>query len=190
VNYLAHLYLSSGNKDLMIGNFIADHVKGNAINNFSDEIISGIKLHRLIDEFTDHHPIVEKSKIRLRTEFRKYAPVIIDIFYDHYLARDWETYHHQPLLTFAEETYSLLNSNHDKLPERTKHMLNYMIPQNWLYNYSKVEGISRALVGLSRRTTFESGMERSPEFLVKDYEAYNDEFKIFFDELRLFVATI
>ena len=60
MNYLAHLYLSSGNKDLMIGNFIADHVKGNAINNFSDEIISGIKLHRLIDDFTDHHPIVEK----------------------------------------------------------------------------------------------------------------------------------
>lgn len=190
MNYLAHLYLSSGNKDLMIGNFIADHVKGNAINNFSDEIISGIKLHRLIDEFTDHHPIVEKSKTRLRTEFRKYAPVIIDIFYDHYLARDWETYHHQPLLTFAEETYSLLNLNHDKLPERTKQMLSYMIPQNWLYNYSKVEGISRALVGLSRRTTFESGMERSPEFLVKDYEAYDDEFKKFFEELRLFVGAL
>jgi acyl carrier protein phosphodiesterase len=69
-------------------------------------------------------------------------------------------------------------------------MLNYMIPQNWLYNYSKVEGISKALVGLSRRTTFESGMERSPEFLVKDYEAYDDEFKKFFEELRLFVATI
>ena len=105
----------------MIGNFIADHVKGSMINEFEDEIKSGIILHRAIDHFTDNHPVVEQSKSRLRSEFRKYAPVIVDVFYDHFLARDWNTYHHQSLDDFATEAYSILESNESILPERTNH---------------------------------------------------------------------
>lgn len=190
MNYLAHCYLSGNNDELLIGNFIADHVKGNMIDGFSESIKSGIFLHRAIDEFTDQHPIVAQSKLKLRTEFRKYAPVIVDVFYDHFLARDWEQYHHLALNDFAQNVYSLLENNNSILPERTKYMLNYMKAQNWLVGYAQIEGMEKALSGLARRTNFESKMEFAHIALKENYNDFEKEFSAFFEELRLFVSTI
>lgn len=187
MNYLAHLYLSANRPELAIGNFIADHVKGSMVEKFQGEVLDGIRLHRLIDSFTDSHPVVELSKARLRPGFRKYAPVIVDLYYDHFLARDWEAYHHQPLTVFADETYARLRNHHALLPERTIHMLNYMEPQNWLVQYASLEGLQRALTGLSRRTAFESNMETAHLFLQENYQAFEEEFNTFFPELRSFV---
>jgi acyl carrier protein phosphodiesterase len=190
MNYLAHLYLSGNDPQKMIGNFIADHVKGKMIDNFSEEIREGIFLHRQIDQFTDSHPFVEASKARLRTEFRKYAPVIVDVFYDHFLARDWEQYHHQPLEKFSQSVYILMQQHSGILPERTLVMLDYMSRQNWLLNYRQTEGINRALTGMSRRTTFESGMENATLHLEQHYPEFEKEFEEFFADLRSFVATL
>ena len=93
-------------------------------------------------------------------------------------------------MDFADDAYKLLNDHEPILPERTKYMLSYMVPQNWLYNYREVEGIERALKGLSRRTKFESGMENSPQYLVEHYADFEREFAHFFAELRLFVSTV
>ena len=174
----------------MIGNFIADHVKGNVINTFDEEIRSGIILHRAIDHFTDHHPIVAQSKLRLRNEFRKYAPVIVDVFYDHFLARDWEKYHHLPLADYTKNIYQLLEDHASILPDRTKYMLNYMKVQNWLLGYAQLEGMEKALNGLSRRTTFESKMEFAHIALRENYNDFDKEFTEFFQELRLHVSTL
>lgn len=190
MNYLAHLYLSFNQPEITIGNFIADHVKGSAIDNFKGDILRGIKIHRLIDAFTDTHPVVEESKARLRPDFRKYAPVIADVYYDHFLARDWLQYHHLPLEIFAKENYALLRKNESILPDRTVHMLGYMEPQNWLVKYATLDGMQRALTGLSRRTTFESNMENAHLFLEKHYAEFEDEFNRFFPELRTYVAMV
>lgn len=190
VNYLAHLYLSGNQTERMIGNFIADHVKGKMIDRFPEKVREGILLHRMIDQFTDSHPVVEESKIRLRPLFHKYSPVIVDVFYDHFLARDWDTYHHQPLDEFSNEVYSLMQRHNAILPERTKGMLEYMQRQNWLLNYRLTEGIHRALSGMSRRTTFESGMEKATGFLETHYESFEKEFAEFFNDMRKFVATV
>ncbi|CAN5544017.1 acyl carrier protein phosphodiesterase [soil metagenome] len=190
MNYLAHIYLSGDNQDLMVGNFIADHVKGSMIQQFKEEIKAGIILHRAIDQFTDSHPVVELSKARLRVEFRKYAPVIVDIFYDHFLARDWQQYHGKSLDLFSTQTYEILHRYDAILPERAKNMLSYMEPQNWLLGYAKMEGMQKALTGLSRRTKFISGMENAHLALEKDYALYEKEFTDFFQELRLFVAAL
>ena len=92
MNFLAHLFLSGEPGELMVGNFIADSVKGNAMNDFSEGIQKGIILHRAIDTFTDSHNEMQKSKERLRPRYKKYAPVITDIFYDHFLAVNWQDY--------------------------------------------------------------------------------------------------
>jgi len=189
LNYLAHCYLSAMNEELLIGNFIADHIKGNMINDFSDDIKAGIYLHRAIDDFTDHHPIVEQSKARLRPVFRKYATVMIDVFYDHYLAKDWIKYHHLSLDEYSRSVYTLLNSKTAILPERTKYMLSYMESQNWLLNYAEIDGIHKALSGLARRTSFESGMENGAVYLEKYYSDFETEFDLFFADLRLFVSN-
>jgi acyl carrier protein phosphodiesterase len=184
MNYLAHLYLSSGHPEISIGNFIADHVKGADIQRYSGAVLEGIRLHREIDSFTDSHSVVEESKRRLRPRFGKYAPVIADVYYDHFLARDWQRYHHQSLPDFSLECYALMNANRHHLPERSAHMLSFMEKQNWLLNYASIEGIGKALGGLSRRTRFESGMEYAHHFLLEHYESFEREFQDFFPALE------
>lgn len=189
MNYLAHLYLSGNHPEITIGNFIADHVKGSQIQQYSGGFLEGILLHRQIDTFTDTHEVVAMSKERLRPIFRKYAPVIVDVFYDHFLARDWLKYHHLSLQQFAGESYDLLRSHQHVLPERTVYMLHYMESQNWLLNYATIAGVRRALTGLSKRTTFDSGMERATDYLEHHYAEFEKEFERFFPELRQFVAV-
>lgn len=183
MNFLAHLYLSGEQDDVMIGNFIGDHVKGNILHSFPSEVVKGIILHREIDSFTDAHPIVLKSKVRLRPIFHKYSPVIVDIFYDHCLAKNWRSFCTTPLEEFADRTYYLLNRNFGMLPERVKHFLPYMVQENWLYNYSTLDGIGRTLKGLSKRSKFENNMGDAVSDLEANYELYNAEFQEFFPDI-------
>lgn len=185
MNFLAHLILSGDDDKLKVGNFIADFVKGRqALEKFEPRIIQGIMLHRIIDEFTDHHPVVSESKNRLREKYRHYSGVIVDVFYDHFLAMHWNDYHTDPLDVFAQNSYQLI-SNHDHiLPEGVKYMLPYMIRGNWLVNYSKREGINRALTGISRRTPYLSKMDEAIQDLVEDEHLYYAEFQKFFPELQ------
>ncbi len=189
MNFLAHLYLSGESEGLLIGNFIADAVKGKGHEKFSLPIQKGIILHRRIDTFTDSHPIVLQSCKRLWNKYRHYSPVIVDIFYDHFLAANWSSYSTTPLTIYAESCYRLLEAQNESLPEKIKVMLPYMRQQNWLVNYAQVEGIRKTLTGMSRRTPFESGMEKAVESLVEHYPHFQTEFEEFFLYLKDFVAA-
>jgi acyl carrier protein phosphodiesterase len=185
MNFLAHLYLSGNNPEIMVGNFIGDFVRGrNVYDQFKYNIALGIELHRQIDEFTDSHPVVLESKKRLRPKYRHYAPVIIDVFYDHFLAIHWPDYHPQSLPDFANHAYVQLENHEGVLPERVLQMMPYMIKGNWLVNYAKAEGIHRALTGMSRRTPYDSKMDEAIHDLEKYYTEFDNEFSRFFPELK------
>jgi acyl carrier protein phosphodiesterase len=185
MNFLAHLYLSGDNPKIMVGNFIGDFVKGKlALEQFEPEIIRGIGLHRAIDEFTDSHQIVTKSKIRLRPKYRHYSGVIVDIFYDHLLAKNWDLFHTEILPDYAEMAYSIIQEHDPILPEEVKFMMPHMIRGNWLVNYAKLEGIERALSGMTRRTRYESRMNESVIDLKEFYPEFTQEFLEFFPELK------
>jgi acyl carrier protein phosphodiesterase len=187
MNFLAHIFLSGNNEKLMIGNFIGDFVKGNQLNDFELEIRRGIHLHRAIDEYTDQHKIVSKSKDKLRAKYRHYSGVIVDVFYDHFLATNWSIYHKKPLLEFTQDTYRIIQSYNDILPKGAKYMLPYMTEHNWLFNYSKVEGINKALTGMANRTKFHSKMEEAVSDLKLHYDELDKEFNLFFVQLKTFV---
>jgi acyl carrier protein phosphodiesterase len=187
MNFLSHLYLAGNSEGLIIGNFIADAVKGSAYNNFPKEIQQGILLHRKIDSFTDSHPIVELSKQRLRERYRKYAPVIVDIYYDHYLAINWKDYSEIELAVFVENIYSIIKSNHSTLPTKSAKFTNYMLEHNILVGYSKLEGIEKVLYGMSRRAKFQSNMEHAINDLKQHFNLFENEFKVFFPELQQYV---
>ena len=127
VNFLAHLFLSGTPSELMVGNFIADSVKGSAVDNYNEGIQQGIKLHRIIDMYTDNHPEMLKSKERLRPRYKKYAPVITDIFYDHFLASNWQNYSNSTLRDYTNEVYKYLEEHYNIFPERSKQFYNYMM---------------------------------------------------------------
>ena len=190
MNFLAHLYLSGTSEGLIIGNFIGDSVKGRDLNRYAKKVQEGIILHRKIDFFTDHHPIAERSKKRIRKEFRKYAPVIIDVFYDHFLATNWDIYSKEALNNYVKNTYQLLEQNSASFPERAQYMLPFMITQNWIENYKTIEGIKKALTGLASRTRFKSNMELAHNSLEKEYKELDKDFKLFFPELIDYVESL
>lgn len=184
MNFLAHLYLSGPNRDVLIGNFIGDFVKGkNAMATLPLNVQHGITLHRLIDAFTDKHPVVDQSKSRLRPKYRHYAGVIVDVFYDHFLALSWNDYSNSFLPDFAEACYQTIEKSLHNLPEEVNFMLPYMMKGNWLVNYAQVKGINNALTGMSRRTKFQSKMEEAANDLVQHHTAFKEEFTLFFPEL-------
>lgn len=191
MNFLAHLYLSGNNPKIMIGNFMGDFIKGRAyLNQYDSEIIKGIDLHRSIDEFTDSHAIVTQSKNRLRPKYRHYSGVITDVFYDHFLAANWNQFHPLPLAQFAQQAYQTIQSFDAELPAELNHMMPYMVNGNWLLNYSNLEGIHRALSGMARRTPYESKMEESVTDLREDYDAFKNEFMEFFPLLEAYCKSI
>lgn len=187
VNFLAHLYLSGDHPQVMVGNFIGDFVKGRDLSNqFSPDIVRGIELHRAIDEFTDQHPIVRISKSRLWAKYRHYSGVITDIYFDHFLASQWDSYSSTPLADYAGSAYQHLLNHQHILPERVLHMLPYMMKGNWLLNYREIEGIRRALSGMARRASFVSNMENAADDLAEFYPDFKQDFDQFFPELQAF----
>lgn len=183
MNYLAHFYLANGDEGLMVGNFIADHIVGNQYLDFPESIRKGVLQHRAIDTFTDNHPVVLESKKRLRPIFHKFSPVIVDVFYDYLLAKRWNQYSKQNLKEFTQEAYQVIHEHHHLIPEKAAYMFSYMERDNWLYNYRKIEGIDRALSGMSRRTIRGSKMELAADYLRKDEVLYLKEFDSFFPDL-------
>ncbi len=185
MNFLAHIYLSGDHPKIMVGNFIGDFVKGrNLTEQFEYEIAKGIELHREIDFFTDTHPIVRESKKRLQPKYRHYAPVIVDVFYDYFLAKYWSDYHPDSLADFAARSYQTILDFESILPAEVKRLMPYMMKGNWLVNYSKLEGIQQALTGMSKRTRFDSKMDESVVELKQYQNDFKKEFDAFFPELK------
>ncbi len=184
MNFLAHIFLSGSDEGRIIGNFIGDFVKGKEVNNYSKEIRKGILLHRSIDEYTDSHEVVIQSKIRLRPKYRHYAPVIVDLYYDHFLAHYWENFSAKALKDFTSGFYELTGKYDHVIPQRAKHMLHYMANDDWLYNYQFLIGLEKALTGLSRRTSYDSKMDEAIDDLKENYDAFKHEFYSFFPDLQ------
>lgn len=186
MNFLAHIYLSGENTALQTGNFIADAVKGNQFEQYTPLVQKGIRLHRAIDSFTDQHPIVLQSIERLRESQKKYAPVAVDIFYDHFLAKNWLAYHKEDLYNYTQDFYARIRQEAN-LPAKIQMLLPYMIKQNWLYNYRKISAIKQVFEGMSRRTKFASNLLDAPKALEENYEAFQQDFESFFPEIVSFV---
>ena len=186
MNFLAHIYLSFGDDEIAIGNFIADSIRGNKIDHLPQRVQDGVILHREIDTFTDSHRIPKRSSKRLHKNYSHYSRVIVDIYYDHFLAKNWKKYSETPLKVFVNEFYDLLKENYSILPDGVQRMMPYMITDNWLYNYSKMEGIDRVLNDMNRRTKNKSNMNFAILDLEDHYTEFEKEFTSFFDELIVF----
>jgi acyl carrier protein phosphodiesterase len=186
MNFLAHAYLSFDHEDVLVGNFVADFIKGKELDQFSPSIQTGILLHRAIDTFTDTHPLVKAAQSYLRPRFRHYSSVITDIFFDYFLGKNWERYSSKPLESFVNHTYRVLDDHFDELPESFSEMFFWMKSQNWLLHYRELEGIQKALNGLTRRAKFESKMNEATEILLEKESEFELIFFAFFKDLETF----
>lgn len=183
MNFLAHIYLSQDNDFIKIGNFMADTIRGSKYDYLPIEVQKGILLHRAIDTFTDAHPIFRTSTKRLHEHYHHYSGVIIDVFYDHFLAKNWSRYSCIPLDQFASHFYEIMQANYEILTPKTQQILPYMISQNWLVSYATVEGIGIILSQMEKRIKNESKLSLSINELNLYYAEFENEFMAFFVEL-------
>ncbi len=186
MNYLAHLYLSAPTDDAWLGSLLGDFVKGPLDDRYNEAITRAIALHRYIDSFTDAHPVVLRSKARVSAERRRYAGVMIDMFYDHFLAKYWREFHDVPLHTFTASIYSMLARRHAILPERLQRIAPGMAQRDWLGSYADVRSIRTALDRMGERLTRENRLLDSADELVEHYAGLEADFRAFLPLVREF----
>ena len=179
MNFLGHFYLSQSDPDLIVGNFIADFVKGKKYEDYPAAIAKGIMMHREIDYYTDRHKMVRKGRKRLFNTYRHYSGVIIDMYYDHYLASLWGDYSNESLHDFSGHIYRTIEQSWDVLPPDCQYFFPYMKSGNWLLRYATTDGIGKSLNGMSKRLSHASKLNQAIFQLHEYYDEFRDEFREF-----------
>ena len=195
MNHLAHVFLSGKEADMTRGNLIADFVTGRDARQCAPRFKRGIQLHYAIDIFTDTHPIVKLSTKHLHTYHHKYAPVVVDVFYDYFLARNWQIYAPQmdvetDMRSFINDTYKILQEDTSDLPENFSKLLPNMIKNDWLFQGTQLEGQKKIFTMLGKRAKFENDFENAVQHLIKFHDEIEHEFNLFFPDLIKHVQTI
>ena len=180
MNFLAHTYLSGCNEDIIVGNFMGDYVKGRNYVAFPEQVKKGILIHRDIDTFTDMHSITRRSKVRIASRYHKYAGIIIDIFYDHFLASMWDRFSTLSLQEFVNRTYDLLKRNYRVLPAAIKMWFPTFLENNWMMAYQTVDGIELVLERMAANTSLPDHASYAVEVLSHSYEYFREDFLEFF----------
>ena len=188
VNFLAHLYLAKSGDDDLVGNLLGDFIKG-PVEDAPARYQAGIRLHRGIDSFTDDHLTVAASRGRIQGTRRRYAGIIVDMCYDHFLARDWEVRSEEPLDVFSARVYGLLTERRDHLPPRLARALPWMQREDWLGSYRDPAGIALALDRIGLRLKRGNALIGSGAELLSHYEGLGADFDSFFPDLEAFVST-
>lgn len=189
MNFLGHIFLTPDDDELLLGNFIADSVKGNPYKQFKKGVADGVMLHRMIDGYTDKHELVKLGVGRLKPSQGRYASVVIDVLYDHILASNWERFHSSSLHNFTQDTFVRLENLSDHFPPRVERFFPFMKAQNWLYNYQFEWGLIKSLQGLDSRSAIDTEMYLSVE-VYREYEkTYFAEFEAFIKDIQNEVRT-
>jgi acyl carrier protein phosphodiesterase len=186
MNFLAHLFLDSGSDDALLGSLLGDFVKGDTAGRFSAAVSDAILLHRKIDSFADAHMLTRKSRNRISPLRRRFAGIIVDVGYDHFLSRHWRHFGAIDLKSFVDRVYAVLSKNRALLPERLSRILPRMISENWLGSYIHLERVGDALDRIAGRLSRGDRFMRAVTEIEANYEALEIDFLGFFPDLAAF----
>lgn len=189
MNWLSHLFLSEPNPAFRIGNLLPDLAPMSALAGLPTEFLRGVKQHRRIDAFTDSHAIFRRSIARVGPEFRRYGGILVDIFYDHFLTREWATLSAVPLALFTDEIYASFETHRHEIPAEAYAHLERMKAANWLCAYGDLEGVALTLRRISRRLRKPVPLANAVAALQNDYAGFQADFAAFFPELVLHVQA-
>jgi len=190
MNFLAHLWLAGPEDGMRLGAVAGDFVKGPLPAGLPADIAAGAGLHRAIDAFADRHPAFLRSRARISAPRRRFAGVMVDMFYDHFLAAQWDDYHpEEPLAVFAARQYALLRAHLHRLPERSHTVVTRMSEGDWLSSYAQVETIEFALDRIAGRLRRPEAFLGCGEELRWDYAAFAEDGAQFLHEARAFAQA-
>ncbi len=187
MNYLAHTYLSFGQPELIVGNYLGDFLRNQEAEKLPVKVRNGFLLHRKIDSFTDVHPVVKEGTRLLHKSMGKYAPVVLDIYFDFLLSKRWHDFHEEQLSDFCTFSYQTLIQHQETMSERIALRMQKMVADRWLENYQTYFGLKRVFYYLAKRAKFNSNLADAPDVL----ELLEDELEMiflqFFPDIILFV---
>lgn len=183
MNHLAHAHLAAGAPLLVAGNLAGDFVKGRLDRLPFTPLLAGIRMHRGVDAYTDRHPVWRRSRARIRP--RRVAGVIVDVAYDHFLARHFPRYSDVPLEEFAARTYRVLLDHRSLLPPRLAAVLPRIVAEDWLTSYRWREGVERTFARLARRVGALAG---GADEIDAQYRALEADFLEFYPQLAAFAS--
>jgi acyl carrier protein phosphodiesterase len=186
MNFLAHLYLADSNNDSLIGHLLGDFVKGRAVYNYSRPIQSAIMFHRRVDSFCDTHPITRISRNRISPSRRRFAGIIVDVCYDHFLACQWQRFQSEPLSDFSSRIYAALKRDCTPLPERLGTVLSRMISHDWLRGYLELDHVGIALDRIADRLSCGERFKGGIADIRGHYTTLQNDFLAFFPEMVRF----
>jgi acyl carrier protein phosphodiesterase len=184
MNWLAHLVLSERSPTFRIGNLLPDLMGAAELATMPGVFQRGIECHRYIDGFTDRHPVVRRSVQRFVAPHRRFAPILVDIFYDHFLSANWAQHWPQPLDVFVREIYVSFDGHREQLPATTFGHLERMGEENWLSSYQEITGVRLTLERIARRLRRPVNLGEAVTELVRNYDGLQADFDEFFPELR------
>ena len=184
MNHLAHLYLSSDNDEEMVGQFIADAVKGNDFNLYSPDIRNGILLHRWVDSFTDTHDLVKELRAEYRPKLGLYSGVLIDLVFDYFLAKDFQAHAGRELEEFQQFTFSVLNKHEDIFPEKMKRYFFHMKDREFMMKYAHPVGMAVIVRQMGMRIPRGEALVEAGDFFQGHVEVASNYFPDFFVELK------
>lgn len=188
MNFLAHALLAGDDPTLIVGGVVGDWIKGNLPAGLPDDLARGVALHRTIDSHAEQHPAFKQSRARVSAVRRRYAGVLVDVFYDHLLARDWAEFHHQPLPQFSGQVYRHIEVRLHELPPDSHRALRLMVQEDWLSSYAKVEGIADVLARMSRRARQPNPMAGGEQELLADLAGFEQDFRLWLADAKVFVS--
>lgn len=187
MNFLAHLLLSEPTPEARLGNLMGDFRKGPIPPDYPVAMQRGILLHPKIDAYTDAHPVTQLSRNLLNHHYRHFAGIVVDVVYDHFLAKNWSTYSDIPLPAFAQDVYAALRRYDVILPAALRRAAPYMIRQNWLVSYCSLDGIEKALSRISGQLRRENDLPAAIDELRQSYDQFQAHFDLFFPDLSQYV---
>jgi acyl carrier protein phosphodiesterase len=180
MNWLAHLLLSEPDPAYRIGNLLPDLMPMAQLARLPAEYQRGIVRHRQIDAFTDSHPVVRRSIQRIEAPYRRFGGVLMDVFYDHFLAVGWQRYSPVPLPEFLAEVYDAFDAEHEALPEEVCSWLRQIKRVDLLGSYRKIDGVADALRRMERRLKRPVQLAAAVGVLEQHYQAFQADFDEFF----------
>lgn len=183
LNYLAHLYLAQPTADSCFGNLLGDFRRGVDVSSLPKAVEAGLNNHMLVDRITDRHDAVREAKQLFGARHRRFAGIMLDVVFDHFLIKDWDRYHHQTFDDFCQQAYALLAIRVGDMPPAMQRVVNSMITHQWLENYRKLEGVGYALDRIAQRIRFANDFAGSVEELERHYDELQRCFDVFFPKL-------
>ena len=183
MNYLAHLFLAKPTADSQFGNLLGDFRRGIDVTSFSSGVRRGLENHYVVDKFTDQHDLVKEAKTLFHQSRRRYAPVAIDIYFDHLLIKHWARFSDQSFSSFCSQRFELLETRLPQMPRTMQHSVGHMITHNWFNDYAREEGIAKAITVVAKRIRFKNDFHKSVDDIASNKAKLESLFLSFLPEL-------